>query len=179
MAHHEARDKRGLERAFETSRRLKILSVIGGILLAGGGAYGDELGRRLGAGSSGESRSASISNLTILAVASPTPSNLLYPGGHGRRGRDRSANPNPYPVTITADAAPDEHAAYAAGHTTSASDDDADRGASPPRRATVTRNFSTGTSGSSHTLTTRADGRRRAGQSNNPLAVTLTERQDR
>ena len=52
-------------------------------------------------GSSGESQSGSISNLSITAVASPAASNLLYPGGNGDVVVTIS-NPNAYPVTITA-----------------------------------------------------------------------------
>ena len=55
----------------------------------------------LNAGSSGEGQSATIANLTITAVASPAPGNLLYPGGTGDVVVT-IANPNPYPVTITA-----------------------------------------------------------------------------
>ena len=64
------------------SRKTKVFSAIIGALLAGGGAYAATswvVG--LAAGSSGEAQSATVSNLTISAVATPAASNVLYPGG--------------------------------------------------------------------------------------------------
>ena len=90
-----------------------------GVLLAGVGAYAATnwvVG--LNAGSSGEGQSATISNLTITAVASPAATNLLYPGGTGDVVVTIS-NPNPYPVTITAVQLP-TNTTYATGYTTSA-----------------------------------------------------------
>jgi hypothetical protein len=150
---------------------MKIVSAVCGILLAGVGAYAATnwvVG--LNSGSSGEGQSASISNLTISAVASPSATNLMYPGGNGDVVVTIS-NPNPYPVTITAVQLP-TNATYATGYTTSAlSTQQAGCLAATPSQ--VTWNFSTATSGSSHTLTTplTVGG---SGQSNNPLAVTLT-----
>ena len=91
------------------STRMKVLSAVAGIVLAGVGAYAATnwvVG--LSAGSSGEGQSATISNLNITAVATPSATNLLYPGGTGDVVVTIS-NPNPYPVTITASAAPHEH----------------------------------------------------------------------
>ena len=88
-------------RVAKMSTRLKVLSAVGGILLAGGAAHaatGWVIG--LTNGSSGQSQSANISNLTITAVAFPSPSNLLSPGNDGDVVVTIS-NPNAYPVTIT------------------------------------------------------------------------------
>ncbi|HTZ08815.1 MAG TPA: hypothetical protein VMB72_07075 [Acidimicrobiales bacterium] len=103
----------------------------------------------LGAGSSGQGQSATIANLTISAVASPSPSNLLYPGGTGDVVVTIT-NANPYPVTITAVQLP-TNTSYASGYTTSALTT-AQTGCSSST-SDVIWNYATGTSGSSHTLT--------------------------
>src|ERR1700728_3530523 len=108
-----------MARLSRLSAKMKIVSAIGGSLLVAAGAYAATswvVG--LTAGSSGEGQSASISNLSITAVASPAPGNLLYPGGTGDVVVT-IANPNPYPVTITAVQLP-TNTTYAAGYTTSA-----------------------------------------------------------
>jgi hypothetical protein len=150
---------------------MKIVSAVCGILLAGVGAYAvTNWVVGLNAGSSGEGQSAAISNLTISAVASPSATNLMYPGGNGDVVITIS-NPNPYPVTITAVQLP-TNATYATGYTTSAlATQQAGCLAATP--SAVTWNFSTATSGSSHTLTTPLTVGA-SGQANNPLAVTLT-----
>jgi hypothetical protein len=150
---------------------MKIVSAVCGILLAGVGAYAATnwiVG--LNAGSSGEGQSAAISNLTISAVASPSATNLLYPGGHGDVVVTIS-NPNPYPVTITAVQLP-TNATFATGFTSSALTT-TQTGCLAATPSQVTWNFSTATSGSSHTLTTPLTVGA-SGQANNPLAVTLT-----
>jgi hypothetical protein len=142
-----------------------------GILLAGVGAYAATnwvVG--LNSGSSGEGQSAAISNLTIGAVASPSATNLMYPGGNGDVVVTIS-NPNPYPVTITAVQLP-TNATYATGYTTSALTT-TQGGCLAATPSQVTWNFSTATSGTSHTLTTPLTVGA-SGQANNPLAVTLT-----
>jgi hypothetical protein len=159
------------KKAFRYTRRMKILSVVCGILLAGVGAYAATnwvVG--LNSGSSGEGQSASISNLTISAVASPTATNLMYPGATGDVVVTIS-NPNPYPVTITAVQLP-TNATYATGYTSSALTT-TQTGCLAATPSQVTWNFSTATSGTSHTLTTPLTVGA-SGQSNNPLAVTLT-----
>ena len=63
------------------SVRMKVVSAVCGCLLVAAGAYAATnwvVG--LNAGSSGEGQSATISNLTITAVASPAAGSLLYPG---------------------------------------------------------------------------------------------------
>ena len=153
------------------SRRMKIVSAVCGILLAGAGAYAaTNWAVGLNSGSSGEGQSASISNLSITAVASPSATNLLYPGGTGDVVVTIS-NPNPYPVTITAVQLP-TNTTYATGYTTNTLTT-TQTGCLAATPSSVTWNFSTATSGSSHTLTTPLTVGA-SGQANNPLAVTLT-----
>jgi len=150
---------------------LKVVSVACGILLAGVAAYAATnwvVG--LGGGSSGEGQSGTISNVTITAVAAPSATNLLYPGGTGDVVVTIS-NPNPYPVTITAVQLP-TNTTYATGYTTSALTT-TQAGCLAATPSDVIWNFSTATSGSSHTLTTPLTVGA-SGQANNPLAVTLT-----
>ena len=158
-------------RLAKISTRIKVLSAVAGIVLAGAGAYAATnwvVG--LGAGSSGEGQSATISNLTITAVASPAASNVLFPGGSGDVVVSIS-NPNPYPVTITAIQLP-TNTTNATGYTTSALTT-TQTGCLAATPSAVTWNYSTATSGSSHTLTTALTVGA-SGQANNPLAVTLT-----
>ncbi len=150
---------------------MKIVSAVCGILLAGVGAYAATnwlVG--LNSGSSGEGQSAAISNLTISAVASPAATNLMYPGGNGDVVVTIS-NPNPYPVTITAVQLP-TNTTDATGYTSSALTT-TQAGCLAATPSAVTWNFSTATSGTSHTLTTALTVGA-SGQANNPLAVTLT-----
>lgn len=121
-------------------------------------------------GSNGEGQSASVSNLSITAVASPAANNLLYPGSSGDVVVSIS-NPNPFPVTITAVNLP-TNTTYATGYTTS-SLTTTQTGCLAATPSGVTWSFSTGASGSSHTLTTPLTVAA-SGQSDNPLVVTLT-----
>jgi hypothetical protein len=150
---------------------LRVVSIACGILLAGVGAYAATnwvVG--LNSGSSGEGQSAAISNLTISAVASPSATNLMYPGGTGDVVVSIS-NPNPYPVTITAVQLP-TNATYATGYTTSGLGTQ-QAGCLAATPSYVTWNFATATSGTSHTLSTPLTVGA-SGQANNPLAVILT-----
>jgi hypothetical protein len=132
------------------TRRSTIVAAVVGALLAGGGAFAaSSWVVSLNSGSSGESQSASVQNLTISAVATPSASNLLYPGGTGDVVATIT-NPNPFPVTLTAVQLP-VNTSYAAGYTTSALST-AQTGCSSTT-SDVTWNFATGTSGSSHSLT--------------------------
>ncbi|MGD0084846.1 MAG: hypothetical protein ABSD78_16870 [Acidimicrobiales bacterium] len=147
------------------------MAAIIGALLAGSTAYAASnwvVG--LNAGSSGESQSATVNNLTIAAVAAPAATNLLYPGGNGDVVLTIS-NPNPYPVTLTAVNLP-TNLTYAAGYTTNALTT-AIAGCAVATPSGVIWNYSTGVSGSSHTLTTALTVAA-SGQANNPLTVTLT-----
>ena len=95
-----------------------------------------------------------MANITITAVASPAAGNLLYPGGNGD-AVVTIANSNPYPVTITAVQLP-TNTTYAGGFTTSALST-AQTGCSATTSDVNPWNYSSATSGSSHTLTTPAD----------------------
>ncbi len=155
----------------ERSRGTKVLAIVAGTLLAATAAYAATswvVG--LNGGSSGEGQSASVSNLTITAVASPPATNLLYPGGTGDVVVTIS-NPNPFPVTVTAVQLPDD-TTDATGYTASdLSTPQSGCLASTP--SDVIWNYATGSSGSSHSLTTPLTVAA-VGQSNNPLVVTFT-----
>jgi hypothetical protein len=151
--------------------RLKVVSAVCGILLTGVAAYAaTNWVVALNAGSSGEGQSATISNLSITAVASPAASNLLYPGGTGDAVVTIS-NPNAFPVTITAMQLPTS-TTYATGYTTSALTT-TQTGCIASTPSGVTWAFATTTSGTSHTLTTPLVVGA-SGAANDPLVVTLT-----
>ncbi len=153
------------------SPKSKVVAAVIGALLAGGGAYAATnwiVG--LNGGSNGEAQSATVSNITISAVASPAATNVLYPGGNGDVVVTIS-NPNPYPVTITAVNLP-TNATYATGYTTSALTT-TQAGCLAATPSDVIWNYSTGTSGTSHALTTPITVAA-TGQANNPLTVTFT-----
>jgi hypothetical protein len=148
-----------------------VLLVTIGAALAGGGAYAATnwvVG--LSAGSSGLAQSGTVSNLTITAISTPSPANVLYPGGVGDVVLTIS-NPNAFPVTVTAVNLPTS-ATYATGYTTSALTT-TQTGCLAATPSGVTWSYATGTSGSSHSLTT-ALVVGASGNPNNPLTVTLT-----
>ena len=141
----------GQPRARRWSWGARAAAAAVGLLMASGGAYAASnwvVG--LNSGSSGQGQSAGIANLTISAVASPSATNLLYPGGNGDVVVTIT-NPNPYPVTITAVQLP-TNTTYANGFSNS-SLTTAQVGCSAATPSDVIWNFSTATSGSSHTLT--------------------------
>lgn len=153
------------------SRKRRFLAAILGAALVAGIAYGvTNWVVGLNGGSSGESQSANVQNLTISAVASPAAGNLLYPGGNGDVVVSIS-NPNSFPVTITAVNLP-TNTTYATGYTTSALTT-TQAGCLATTPSGVTWNYATGTSGSSHTLTTPLTVGA-SGNANNPLLVTMT-----
>lgn len=148
----------------------RIASATVGVLLVGGGAYAATnwvVG--LATGSSGQGQSATVQNLTVSAVATPSPANLLFPGGTGDVVIT-IANPNPYPVTITGFSLP-ASTTYAAGYSNSALTT-AVSGCSSTT-SLVSWTDATSTSGSAHTLTTPVTVGA-SGAANNPLVVTLT-----
>lgn len=175
FARRESHRARGTEptrkRRLTWSSKMKVVSAIFGALLAGGGAMAATnwvVG--LGSGSSGEGQSATVTNLTITAVSSPAATNVMYPGGNGDVVVS-IANPNPFPVTITAVQLP-TNTTYATGYTTSALAT-TQTGCLSTTPSDVIWNYSTATSGSTHTLTTPLTVGA-SGQANNPLVVTLT-----
>jgi hypothetical protein len=150
--------------------RATLIAASLGVALAGAGVYGATnwvVG--VASASSGQSQSASNSNLIISASAAAAANNLLYPGATGDVVVTIS-NPNPYPVTITAVQLP-SNTTYATGYTTSAFTTVLP-GCLASTPSTVTWNFATSASGSSHTLTTPLTVAA-SGAPNNPLAVTL------
>jgi hypothetical protein len=162
-------DQRGHTSKGRRVRRFAAAMV--GVLLTASVAYGASnwvIG--LSGGSSGEGQSATIANVTITAVAAPAATNLLYPGGTGDVVLTIT-NPNAYPVTITAVQLP-TNVTYATGYTTSGLGV-TQGGCLAATPSDVIWNFSTGSSGSSHTLTTALTVAA-TGQANNPLTVTLT-----
>lgn len=159
-----------IRRFVPSSRRARIVSGVAGIVAAGAGAFAATnwvVG--LTGGSSAEGQSAAVSNLTISAVASPSATNLLYPGGNGDVVLTIS-NPNNFPVTVSAVSLP-SNTTYATGYSDSAlTTPQSGCGSSA---SDVLWNDSTGTSGSSHTLTTPVTVGA-SGAADNPLTVTLT-----
>jgi hypothetical protein len=152
-------------------RRTKFLSAVLGAALAGGGAYAATtwiVG--LNSNSSGQGQSATVTNLSISAVASPSPTNLLYPGGNGDVVVTIT-NPNPFPVTVTSVNLP-TNTTYAQGYTSS-SLTTTQTGCLSTTPSDVIWNYSTATSGTSHTLTTALTVGA-SGNANNPLTVTFT-----
>ena len=152
--------------------RTKVIAASLGVTMAGAGVYAATnwvVG--VASASAGQARSASNANLIISATAaSPVAGNLLYPGATGDVVVT-IANPNPYPVTITAVQLPPD-TTDATGYTTSALTTPVP-GCLAGTPSTVTWNFATSVSGSSHALTTPLTVGA-SGAPNNPLAVTLT-----
>jgi hypothetical protein len=150
----------------------KGISITLGIVMAGVGAYGATnwvVG--LTSNSSGEAQSATIGKLTITATSSLAPGDLLDPGDSGDVVVS-IANANPYPVTITAVQLPTS-TTYATGYTSSALTT-TQAGCLSTTPSDVTWNFSTTSSGSSHTLATPLTVAA-SGKANNPLVVTLSD----
>lgn len=151
-------------------RTIKAISAILGALLSAGAAYATTnwiVG--LNSGSSAQSQSATVSNLTFSATASPAAGELLYPGGNGDVVVSIS-NPNPFPVTITSVGLPTS-TTYAAGYTDLALTT-AQSGCSTTT-SDVIWNYSTSAVGSTHNLTSPlVIGAK--GQADNPLTVTFT-----
>jgi hypothetical protein len=165
-----ARDARSIRGSRRRSRRRRVIAAVLGCVLTTGGAFAATnwvVG--LNGGSSGQGQGATIANLTISATASPSPSNVLYPGTTGDVVITIS-NPNAYPVTITAFGLP-ANTSYAAGYTNSALT--AANAGCTSANSLVAWNFATGVSGTSHTLSTPVTVGA-SGQANNPLVVTLT-----
>lgn len=145
----------------------KVVSGLAGMAMVGGAAYGvTSWVVGLSAGSSGEGQSATVSNLSITAVATPSASNQLFPGGTGDVVATIT-NPNSFPVTLTAVDLP-ANTVYANGYTTSALST-TQTGCVSTTPSDVTWNYATGTSGSVHTLTSAL-----TVAANGTLTVTFT-----
>ena len=128
---------------------LKVGSGIFGTALVGGAAFGvTNWVVGLNSGSSGEGQAASVTNLTIVAVSSPSATNLLFPGANGDVVLTIT-NPNVFPVTVTGVDLP-SNTTYATGYSGSGLTG-ALSGCSSAN-SDVLWNYSTATSGSVHTL---------------------------
>lgn len=161
--------RRGRLRARGSTMTRVAAALTGATLVAAGSYAVTNWVVGLNSGSSGEGQSAAVSNLTVTAVATPSATNLLYPGGTGDVVLT-IANPNAFPVTVTGVSLP-TNTTYAAGYTTSALST-AQTGCSSST-SLVSWNYATGTSGSAHTFTTAVTVSA-TGQANNPLTVVLT-----
>ena len=143
-----------------------------GVLFAGGAAFGATqwlIG--LNAGSNGQAKGAPVSNLTITAIATPTPTNLLYPHGAGDVVV-KITNPNKFAVTITKVKLP-KSTVYATGYSTSSLTTAKTGCTATATGSDVSWHYSNGTTGSSHTLHTALTVAGN-GQSGDPLTVTFT-----
>ena len=132
------------------SMATKAASALVGATLVGGAAYGvTNWVVGLNSGSAAQSQAATVSNITIAAVASPSASNLLYPGANGDVVLTIS-NSNVFPVTITGVDLP-TNVTYATGYT--ASNLTGAISGCTSSTSDVLWNYSTATSGSVHVLT--------------------------
>jgi hypothetical protein len=164
------RDEVAIARGRRLSWLTKGVSIVLGVVVAGVAAFAATnwvVG--LASNSSGEAQSATLGKLTITATSSLAPGDLLDPGDSGDVVVS-IANANPYPVTITAVQLP-TNTTFATGFTSSALTT-TQSGCLSTTPSDVTWNFSTATSGSSHTLTTPLTVAA-SGKANNPLVVTL------
>ena len=167
---HLLHRQKGAHSKVRTMRKShRIVAALAGTVMAASGAYAATnwvVG--LVAGSAGVAQSAAISNLTITATASPTLTNLLYPGSTGDvQITISNPNPNPYPVSISALTLPST-TTYATGYTSSALTT-----TQTGCLATTPSDVIWAATGTTHTLTTPLVVAA-SGQSNNPLTVTLT-----
>jgi hypothetical protein len=164
------RDEVAIVRGRRFSWLTKGVSIVLGMVVVGAAAYAATnwvVG--LASNSSGEAQSATLGKLTITATSSLAPGDLLDPGDSGDVVVS-IANANPYPVTITAVQLP-TNTTFATGFTSTALTT-TQSGCLSTTPSDVTWNFSTATSGSSHTLTTPLTVAA-SGKANNPLVVTL------
>jgi hypothetical protein len=141
----------GHRHAGRLSRRAKIVSGLVGVTLVGGAAYATTSWvTGLNAGSSAEGQAATAANLTFAAVASPSASNLLYPGGTGDVVVTIT-NPNVFPVTVSGVDLP-TNTTYATGYT--ASNLTGSISGCSSSTSDVLWDYATSSSGSVHSLTT-------------------------
>lgn len=144
-----------------------------GFMLVGAAAYGATLWIvGLNSGSSGQAKLGTVSNLTITAVATPTPVNVLYPHGVGDVVA-KITNPNNFPVTITAVKLP-KLTVFGTGYTTSSLTTTKTGCGATATGSDVIWRYASTASGSTHTLHT-AITVAASGQSGDPLTVTFTD----
>jgi hypothetical protein len=166
------RHRRGFLGEGRSSRLAKALAAAAGVALVGAAAYGTTLWLvGLNSGSSGQSKFATVSNLTITAVATPTPSNLLYPHGAGDVVA-KITNPNHFPVTITKVKLP-KSTVFGTGYTTSSLSTTKAACGATATGSDVFWHYSSTATGTAHTLHTSITVAA-SGQSGDPLTVTFT-----
>lgn len=149
------------------ARRRTVVAATVGTLLAGTAGYAAStwvVG--LNSGSSGAAQSATVSNLSIAAVATPAAGNMLYPGATGDVAL-QITNPNGFPVTVT-DVQLPTSSTYAAGFSDAALTTP-QPGCAATTPSGVSWNFATAVAGSSHPLVTPL-----TVGANGTLTVTLT-----
>jgi hypothetical protein len=153
------------------SKVVVILAAACGFLMATDLAFASNWTVGLNGGSSAEAQSGTVSNLTIAAVATPSPTNLLYPGSNGDVVLTIT-NPNNYPVTVSAIQFP-SNLTGAAGYSNSNLSLASAVALCDAATSGVTWTYSTVTAGASRTLATPIVVGA-SGNANNPLTVTLT-----
>lgn len=126
----------------------------------------------LTSGSNSISKSAAVTNLTITAISSPSPTHLLYPHGSGDVVA-KITNPNKFPVTITAVLLP-KTTAYATGYSTATLTTTKASCAAAKTKSDVYWHYASSSTGSSHTLATAITVAAKTTATNDPLKVTFT-----
>lgn len=153
-------------------RILPILAVSLGTALAGSAAYAvTQWVVSLGSGSSGLAKGATVTNITISAVASPSPTNVLYPHGTGDVVL-KITNPNHFPVTISALKVPST-STFATGYSTSGLTTSVAACGATSSGSDVYWHYSTSSTSTTHTLTSALTVGA-TGSAGDPLTVTLT-----
>jgi len=147
----EGPDARRAVTGWSWSRRTRVVAgVVGALMACGIALAASNWTVGLAPGSSGEAKSGSVTNITIVAVGTPSPTNSLFPGASGDVVALIS-NPNNFAVTITGVNLP-TNTTYAGGFT--------DAALTTPQTGCTTSTslvawaFATATSGTAHTLTT-------------------------
>lgn len=162
-------------RAFRRERwspAMKFIAAVLGAVLVGSAAYGATLWIvGLNTGSSSQAKFGTVSNLTITAVATPTPTNLLYPHGTGDIVATIT-NPNKFPVTITKVKLP-KSTVFGTGYTTSSLTTTKTGCGASATGSDVSWHYSSTTTSSAHTLHT-AITVAASSQTGDPLTVTFT-----
>jgi len=163
----------GATAAWTKKRITRLLAVTAGAVLAGTAAYAvTNWAVSLGSGSNGLGKGAAVTNITITAVSSPSPTNLLYPHGRGDVVL-KITNPNHFPVTITKVQLPTT-STYATGYSTSGLTTAVSTCGATSTGSDVYWNHATATTASTHTLASPITVAA-AGTAHDPLTVTLTK----
>jgi hypothetical protein len=153
------------------AKRATIIVVVLGVV--GAVAYAADLWIvGLNSGSSGQARLGTVSGITVTAVATPTPANVLYPHGAGDVVA-KITNPNNFPVTITKLKLP-KSTSFATGYSTSGLTTIKGGCGAVVTGSDVSWHYSSTVTGSVHTLHTPITVAA-SGQSGDPLTVTFTD----